>query len=380
MVLSYLCKIVFLAVMMFPGWLQQYVLPQGAPSAALVAGGRGGSATQPAESQSETLAAQQYQNLPPGSGSILTALGRTKFAQLFSGKKPLTPGEMVQMHYWLDAIKDLLMAVMGFIPRLLIGLFFLIFFWLFYRGVRRVVLGSMTRAHVDSSIRDMLGAVLKWCIMGFGLVIAGNQVGIQITALLTGVSIIGLAIGFAAQETLANFIAGIVIFWDKPFKVGDWLDVGNKYGRVLRITFRSTRLLSLDGEVVILPNTSVLAQQVTNHSTNPLQRINVNVGVTYRGSTDLARGVLLSTTDGDARILRDPPATVIVATCSDMGVTLTLRFWIRDESVEKAIEDEYREKAKRAFDAAGIVAPLTPPVPTPVVAPEAPPATRRTAA
>src|SRR5438094_315832 len=85
------------------------------------------------------------------------------------------------------------------------------------------------RAAVDESIRDMLGHLIKWSIMGFGLVVACNQIGIQIAALLTAAGVIGLAVGFAAQETLANFIAGIVIFWDKPFRVGDWLEIEETY-------------------------------------------------------------------------------------------------------------------------------------------------------
>jgi small-conductance mechanosensitive channel len=68
-------------------------------------------------------------------------------------------------------------------------------FWLIFRGVRRVLMASMNRAGIDTSIRDMLIALLKWATLGFGLVIAGNQIGIQIAALLTGVSIIGLASG-----------------------------------------------------------------------------------------------------------------------------------------------------------------------------------------
>src|SRR5207248_10041526 len=126
-------------------------------------------------------------------------------------------------------------------PRVIVALLFIVFFWLIYRAVRRVVLGSMGKAAVDPSIRDMLAHLIKWSIMGFGIVIACNQIGIQIAALLTGVGIIGLAVGFAAQETLANFIAGIVIFWDKPFKIDDWVEVDGTFGRIQRVTFRSTR-------------------------------------------------------------------------------------------------------------------------------------------
>src|SRR6266542_5756672 len=136
----------------------------------------------------------------------------------------------------------------------------------------------MTKANVDPSIRDMLSHLVKWTIMGFGIVIACNQIGIQIAALLTGVSIIGLAIGFAAQETLANFIAGIVIFWDKPFRVDDWIEMDGVFGQVQRVTFRSTRILNVDGEAIVFPNTHMLSGKLSNHSAHPLTRISVPIG------------------------------------------------------------------------------------------------------
>src|SRR5947207_14228668 len=108
----------------------------------------------------------------------------------------------------------------------------------------------MQNAHVDSWIRDMPAKLMKWCVMGCGAVTACNQLGIPIVAMLTGVSIIGLAVGFAAQETLANFIAGIVIFLDKPFKVGDWVTADGLFCQVKRVTFRSTRMLTDDVEMV----------------------------------------------------------------------------------------------------------------------------------
>src|SRR5688572_9684186 len=184
--------------------------------------------------------------------------------QLFEGKKKVTLGDVRDPAFWVDTVKELIVAVIGFVPRVIVALLFLVFFWLVYRAVRKVVVGSMSKAAVDPSIRDMLGWLIKWAIMGFGIVIACNQIGIQIAALLTGVSIIGLAVGFAAQETLANFIAGIVIFWDKPFRIGDWIQIDGTLGQVKRVTFRSTRLTDLDGDAVVFPNTYMLQNKVVN--------------------------------------------------------------------------------------------------------------------
>src|SRR5205814_6283754 len=174
-------------------------------------------------------------------------------------------------------------------------------FYVIYRMIRRVAVGNMKKQEVDSSIRHLLAGLIKWFVMGFGVVIACNQLGIPIVAMLTGVSIIGLAVGFAAQETLANFIAGIVIFLDKPFKVGDWVEIDNTFGQVRRVSFRSTRILDLDGDVIVLPNTHMLSTKVANHTTNPLTRISVPIGISYRASIDVAREVMLKLTKDDDR-------------------------------------------------------------------------------
>jgi small conductance mechanosensitive channel len=285
-------------------------------------------------------------------------LGEIDLIKVIKGEKSLTVEQIFQLGYWVDFGKDFVFGIFGFIPKLFAAVFLFAIFWIIYLCVRRVVIGGMTRAGVDQSIRDMLSSLLKWAILGFGLVIAGNQIGIQIAALLTGVSIIGLAVGFAAQETLANFIAGIVIFWDKPFRVGDWVEIDSVYAQVQRVTFRSTRLLAGNGDMIVMPNTVMLASKLRNRTTNPKTQVKVSIGIAYKESIEHARAVLLATTVGDARLCVDPAPSVTVAACADSAVNLALSMWTQDESMEGALRGEYLEKAKNALDAAGISIPF----------------------
>jgi len=290
--------------------------------------------------------------------TLVEELNQSKLGKVFSGEKPLTLEDVKNPIFWFDTAKDLVITILAFIPRLLGTLIFLFVFWLVYRGIRKMAVGNMKKQEVDSSIRDLLGGLLKWVIMGFGVVIACNQLGIPIVAMLTGVSIIGLAVGFAAQETLANFIAGIVIFLDKPFKVGDWIAIDDEFGQVRRVTFRSTRMLTQDGEIIVLPNTQMLNHKVTNHSTNPINRVNIPIGIAYKESIDKARSTLLALVSDDPRICKTPAPEVVVNKCADSSVDLLLRFWIDDESLERRIGYEMLEKAKKALDAAGIEIPF----------------------
>ncbi len=310
--------------------------------------------TQPSTTQPTVIVV----NNGDSTAGLLDKMLKTRFGQIATGEQALTLNDVKNPAFWIDSIKDLVLTVLGFIPRLLGTLVFLFVFWLVYRGIRKIALSSMKKSEVDSSIRDMLATLIKWTVMGFGFVIACNQLGIPIVAMLTGVSIIGLAVGFAAQETLANFIAGIVIFLDKPFKVGDWISVGEQQGLVKRITFRSTRFTNLDGDVVVIPNTKILSDQIINKSTNPITRVNVPIGIAYKESIDKARQVLLATLENDKRIEKTPAPEVVVRACAASSVDLMLHFWIHEERYEDAMVWEYLEKSKEALDAAGIEIPF----------------------
>ena len=285
---------------------------------------------------------------------------RTRVGELVEGKKRATLDDVKDPIFWIDTVRDLALAIIGFIPRIIVAGRFLVFFWLLYRGLRKVLIGALQTAGVDASIRDMLAHLLKWAVMGFGLVIACNQVGIQIAALLTGVSIIGLAVGFAAKETIENFIAGIVIFWDKPFKIGDCVEIEGTTGRIERVTFRSTRILDGQGRVVVFPNTQMLSKKLMNNSTHPLTAVKVNVSIGSGDSIDLARATLLKMIEGDRRICLHPAPTVDVIECTASSVQLSLSLWIQDESQEYALKVQYLERAKKALDASAASAVAAP--------------------
>jgi small conductance mechanosensitive channel len=290
--------------------------------------------------------------------SIIDALSNTELGKMVRGEKQIDLTSLRNYEFWVTIVWDLTLTILAFIPRVIACFLFLAVFYLIYRMIRRIAVRGMKRNDVDTSIRDMIGGLLRWIIMGFGVVIACNQLGIPIVAMLTGVSIIGLAIGFAAQETLANFIAGIVIFLDRPFRVGDWIEVDGQQGAVKRVTFRSTRIVNLDGDVVVMPNTAMLSHRIVNKSTNPVTRVNVPISIAYKESIDKARDVLLATLKGDKRIETRPEPEIEVRQCGASSVDLMLHFWIREERYEDAMVWEYLERSKKALDAAGIEIPF----------------------
>ncbi len=107
-----------------------------------------------------------------------------------------------------------------------------------------------------------------------------------------------------------------------------------------------------------MPNTYMLANRVANHSTHPMIRIEIPIGIAYKESIDKARTALLATVEGDERVCKDPAPSVVVAACADSSVNLFLRFWTREEAIERTLFHDYLEKAKNALDAAHIEIPF----------------------
>jgi small conductance mechanosensitive channel len=273
---------------------------------------------------------------------------------LVTGKAQLSAEQAVSFSFWQSTIDQLVRMGLAFVPRLLVALVLFSVFYVIFRITRKVAMTSAKAAGLDESIRDMLARIIKVIILGFGLVIACNQVGIEIAALLTGVSIIGLAVGFAAQESISNFIAGVMIFLDKPFKVGDWIEVDGHTGQVKRVTFRSTRMSDLTGNVVVFPNTAMLNRKLVNKSSSPKTRVAVTIPIPADKDIAEARRVLLAEIANDPRVERHPEPEVSIKGVSLAEQFVLLHFWITEERYEDAMTYEYLERAKRTLDAAGL--------------------------
>jgi small conductance mechanosensitive channel len=267
-----------------------------------------------------------------------------------NGEAKLRLTDVTSVEFWAATFGAALKWVVNFIPTLLVALIIFFIFWIFYRMARHLTLRSIKRSGLDPTVHDLLLAAIKYSILGYGLIIALDQLGVHVTALLTGISIMGLAIGFAAQDTIANLIASVVIFWDKPFKVGDWVTLDGQYGRVERVTFRSTRMLKENGDTISSPNTVVLSSKLINHSINPINWVSVPLGIPDTLSIEKVRAALLATTEGDDRLQATPPPKVVVDSINPGAVNIFLCFCIKDEGMQSELLQVYLEKAKNALD------------------------------
>ena len=246
-------------------------------------------------------------------------------------------------------------ALESLIPAVLVG----IAFWIAYRVVRGVLRRALGRAQrVDVGVEQLILRVVRIAFVAFAAVTVLSQLGIQVAPLVAGLGIAGLAIGFAAQDTVKNLIAGVTILLDRPFRVGDNIELHDTFWTVEEITLRSTRIRTLDNQIAILPNAKVIEEKVLNHSMHRALRVVVPFGIAYKESPQEAREAALEVASGDKRLHPDFPPQVVVTALNDSSVDMELRVFLKDPGLEVPVGFEYREKVFEALRAAGIEIPF----------------------
>ncbi|MGE0814185.1 MAG: mechanosensitive ion channel family protein [Vicinamibacterales bacterium] len=253
---------------------------------------------------------------------------------------------------------DLAARALQILPNVLAALIVLLVFWLIFSVTRPSLRRLLTRAGLHPTLVAMLvDRVYRAVILAFGLVMAADQIGINVGAALAGIGVAGIAVGFAAQDTLANVIAGFLIFIDKPFAVGDWVTVADNYGSVSDVTMRSTRIRTPRNTYVVIPNRTIIDTVLVNHSKHGETRIDVPVGIAYKENIPQAREALLGAVRDLPGVLASPAPDLVVTELGASSVNLEVRVWAKDASRERPIYFHVMEASKLALDAAGIEIP-----------------------
>ena len=265
------------------------------------------------------------------------------------------------MQKLLDSIdvSQLMTQVIAFVPKLVAALVLLVIFWVLARVLGRVLRRLMARAGIEDALIGLLiDNILYYAVMIVGLVMAAAQLGIEVGAALAGLGVVGLALAFAAQDSVANVISGIIIFWDKPFVVGDWIKVEEQFGRVNNITLRSTRIRTPRNTYVVIPNKSIIDAVLENLSQHGELRVDVALGIAYKEDIRAARRVLLEAVSKIDTVKDDPAPDVVVEELGDSSVNLKIRVWIDAAKDRQSTYFKAIEAAKQALDEAGIEIPF----------------------
>ncbi len=246
------------------------------------------------------------------------------------------------------------------------ALTFIVAFFLIYFAAKLVVLPLFDRlltargleTHAVRPLKKIFNIVIVFVALSIAFGVAGF--GNFLTSLATIGAAATLAIGFALQDVIKNFVSGIFIFTDKPFKIGDWIEWGDNSGIVEDISFRVTRVRTFDNELLTVPNSQLTDGVVKNPVDGDKLRLKFTFGISYEDNIDNATDIIIEEAEAHSEILAEPGPSVRLTELGDSHVGLQARVWIAQPRRSDFVRTraEYVKRVKQRFDREDITIPF----------------------
>lgn len=211
--------------------------------------------------------------------------------------------------------------------------------------------------HLDDMLFDFLASIVRYVVLGFTLLFVLNTFGVQTTSVVAIIGAAGLAVGLALQGTLSNVAAGVMLILFRPIKIGDFVEVAGEMGTVKEISLNFTELADLSNVQVIVPNSEVWGNVITNYSTNAKRRAEWTFGVGYGANLKQAETIIRDTIMADDRSNPKPEPFIQVTNLGDSSVDFLVRVWC-DSSVYFVYKADMTRKVKEALDEGGVDIPF----------------------
>ncbi|NBD01549.1 small-conductance mechanosensitive channel MscS [Atlantibacter hermannii] len=224
------------------------------------------------------------------------------------------------------------------------------------RAISNTVNKLMLARHIDATVADFLSALVRYGIIAFTLIAALGRVGVQTASVIAVLGAAGLAVGLALQGSLSNLAAGVLLVTFRPFRAGEYVDLGGIAGTVQHVQIFSTTLITADGKYVVVPNGKIIAGNIINFSRQPVRRNELVIGVSYDADIDRVRAILTDIVMSDERILPDRERTVRMNELGASSINFVIRAWSKSSDLQDVYWD-ILERAKKALDAEGISIP-----------------------
>lgn len=209
---------------------------------------------------------------------------------------------------------------------------------------------------IDPTLGNFLASVVKWAILAFVLAAVLSLFGIETTSIVAVLGAASLAIGLALQGTLSDLAAGVMLVVFRPYRLGQFVDIGGTSGTVKDISLFTTELATPDNVQIIVPNGQAWGSIITNYSAHDTRRVDLVFGIDYGDDANKAMQIILDQAKADSRVLDDPEPWVRVTNLGDSSVDLTARLWCKAEDYWD-LKFALTQSVKEAFDAKGISIP-----------------------
>lgn len=220
-------------------------------------------------------------------------------------------------------------------------------------GAARRTLARVRGFRSDPTVLSFAAQVVRVVVIIIGMIAVLQRLGVQTTSIIAVLGAASLAVGLALQGTLSNVASGIMLLVLRPYRVGDVVDVGGMSGTVQRLDLFTTQLSNGNNHKIVIPNSKVLSDPLTNITGQKTRRIEIKFGVGYGDDLNRARAVLAGVANAHAKVLKDPEPWTGVTALLDSSVQITLQAWVNVADFWQTQAD-LMQGGKEALDAAGI--------------------------
>ena len=262
---------------------------------------------------------------------------------------------MDQVLEYLSNVNIAAVAVDIGIRLALVLLIYIVGRWL-ARLSERVLKKMLRKRDVDAVLVDFLGSVVNIAVTVVAVIAALDQLGISPASLLAVVGAASLAVGLALKDSLSNFAAGVMLVLFRPFTKGDYVDAGGESGTVVEVFLNSTRMLTPDNKLIMVPNSQIWNGSIVNYSAKDTRRVDLVIGVGYEDDLKVASDVLKKVLADHPKVLEDPAPAVFVSNLGDSSVDFNVRPWVAKADYWGVYSDVLHQ-AKLALDEAGVSIP-----------------------
>lgn len=202
--------------------------------------------------------------------------------------------------------------------------------FLIIKLINHFIRKAIERFDIEITLLQVLQEIVKYTVIAFAVVIIFNELGINVSALVLSLGIVGVAVGFAARDTLSNFISGLFILGDKSFKVGDIIEVAQAKGEVFKVGLRVTTILTPDKKTITVPNSSFSKNPYINYTAAEKRMVDLELTIPYELKLEDTIKSVENTASKLSWVLNKPEPHVLITELSDTGIKATLNVWVDD--------------------------------------------------
>src|SRR5215213_7045452 len=268
----------------------------------------------------------------------------------------LSNWETIKAATW-ESLARIIVLIIQRLPFILAGLIVFLIFLLLARILKSIFWTASGKTRLDNRLRILFSRLIVVFSIVLGIFTALTVIipGFTFGSLVTGLGFTTFVIGFATKDILNNLLSGVLILWQQPFRIGDYLFVGNNQGKVEHIGVRATQLRKDDGELVLIPNGDMYSSAITIRGAGAERRMILKISIGYDSDVGVTKEIITNVLKETEGVVSEPRPSAVVTDLSADGVNISIYFWINtDKDKPMQVFDVVATRIKKSLDEAGI--------------------------